>query len=56
LTVGDRPEGGPGALRAAEAKVLPKLPVRTHVSCAWLMTGTRAPGSWQLLATLPLGR
>lgn len=56
LTVGDRPEGGPRALRAAEAEVLPKLLVRTHVTCAWLMTGTRAPGSWQLLAALPLGR
>jgi hypothetical protein len=32
------------------------LPVRTHVSRAWLMTGTQAPGSWQLLAALPLGQ
>ena len=56
LTVGDRPEGGVSALRAAQAQVLPMLPVRTHVSCAWLMTGTRAPGSWQRLAAFPLGQ
>jgi hypothetical protein len=40
LTVGDCPEGGLRVLRAAEAEVLAALPVRTHVSCAWLMTGT----------------
>jgi len=56
LTVGDRPEDGIRALRAAEARVLPLLPVHTQVSRAWLMTGTRAAGSWQLLATFPLGR
>ena len=50
LTIGDRPEDGIGALRAAEAQVMPMLPVHTHVSHAWLMTGTQAPGSWQLLA------
>src|SRR5215470_12497854 len=55
LTVGDRPEGGPGVLRAAEAEVLAALPVRTHVTRAWLMTGTLAPGSWQLRAAFPLG-
>jgi 2'-5' RNA ligase len=56
LTVGDRPEGGISALHAAQAQVLPMLPVRTHVSCAWLMTGTRAPASWQRLAAFPLGQ
>lgn len=55
LTIGDRPDRGPGVLRAAEAEVLAALPVRTHVSRAWLMTGTQAPGSWQLRATFPLG-
>jgi hypothetical protein len=55
LTVGDCPDGGPGVLRTAEAEVLAALPVRTHVSRAWLMTGTQAPGSWQLRATFPLG-
>lgn len=54
LTIGDRPAGGPGALRAAEAEVLAELPVRAHVSCAWLMTGSHAPGSWQPIAELPL--
>jgi hypothetical protein len=56
LTVGDRPEGGISALRAAEAQVLPMLPVRTRVSRAWLMTGTQAPASWQRLAAFPLGQ
>jgi 2'-5' RNA ligase len=56
LTIGDRPAGGPGALRAAEAEVVPKLPVRAHVSCAWLMTGSQAPGSWHPIAELPLAQ
>ena len=56
LTVGDRPDGGISALRAAEAQVLLMLPVCTRVSRAWLMTGTRAPGSWQRLAAFPLGQ
>jgi 2'-5' RNA ligase len=55
LTIGDRPEGGPGVLRAAEAEVLPTLPVHTQVSHAWLMTGTQARDSWQLRATFALG-
>ncbi len=56
LTVGDRPAGGVGALRAAEAEVLPMLPVHSRVGEAWLMTGARSPASWTLLARLPLGR
>jgi 2'-5' RNA ligase superfamily len=55
LTVGDRPDDGLASLRAAEAAVLPTLPVHTQVRHAWLMTGTRAPDSWQLRATFPLG-
>jgi 2'-5' RNA ligase len=55
LTIGDRPDGGPAALRAAETEVRPALPVRTYVGCAWLMTGTQAPGSWHTIADLPLG-
>ena len=54
LTVGDRPAGGVAELRAAEADVLGALPVRTRISRAWLMTGTREPGSWQAVAELPL--
>jgi hypothetical protein len=55
LAIGDRPPGGPGALEAAEAEVTAALPVRTHVSCAWLMTGTQAAASWRVAAELPLG-
>src|SRR5262249_34354813 len=45
LTIGDRPEGGPGVLRAAAAEVLPAPPGRTHGSRARLMAGRQAPGS-----------
>jgi 2'-5' RNA ligase len=55
LTIGDRPPGGPAELAAAEAHVKPALPVRTHVSRAWLMTGAQAAGSWRVAAELPLG-
>lgn len=54
LTVGDRPPGGVADLRAAEAEVVTALPVRTRVSRAWLMTGTREPDSWHTVAELPL--
>jgi len=54
LTVGDRPLGGATDLRAAEAELLPALPVRAHVSRVWLMTGATAPGSWRAVAELPL--
>ena len=53
LTIGSH--GGADALRAAEAAVGPALPVRTLVRRAWLMTGTQAPGSWRVIAELPLG-
>ena len=51
---GDRPAGGGADLRAAEAAVLPQLPVRARVSHVWLMAGSAAPGSWHTLAELPL--
>ncbi len=54
LTVGDRPAGGVADLRAAEAEVLPALPVAAHVSRVWLMTGADAPDSWRTVAELPL--
>lgn len=54
LTVGDRPAGGVADLRAAEAAVLPRLPVRARVSRVWLMAGSAALGSWHTLAELPL--
>lgn len=54
LTIGDQPPGGIADLRAAEADVLTALPVRTRVGRAWLMTGSREPGSWHTVAELPL--
>jgi len=54
LTIGDGPPGGVADLRAAEADVLTALPVRTRVSRAWLMTGSREPDSWRTLTELPL--
>ena len=53
LTIGNGPDGGSAALRAAE--VTPFLPVRTQVRHAWLMTGTQALASWRVVAELPLG-
>jgi 2'-5' RNA ligase superfamily len=54
LTVGERPPGGVEALRAAEAAVLPQLPVRARASRVWLMAGSATRGSWHTLAELPL--
>ncbi len=54
LTIGDRPVGGPRALDAAEADVTPALPVRVHVTHAWLMTGSQAVASWRIAARFPL--
>ena len=55
LTVGERPAGGVAELRAAEAAVRPRLPVRAQVSRVWLMAGSLSPGSWRTLAEFPLG-
>ena len=41
LTIGARPPGGPAVLEAAGLTCGHALPVRTFVSRAWLMTGTR---------------
>jgi hypothetical protein len=54
LTVGDRPADGAAELQAAEAEVLPGLPVSARVSRVWLMTGSPAPDSWRVAAELPL--
>jgi 2'-5' RNA ligase superfamily len=54
LTVGDRPSGGIAELRAAEAEVLPLLPLSARVSRVWLMTGGAEPGSWRTEAEFPL--
>jgi 2'-5' RNA ligase len=41
-------------LRAAAAQVAAGPPVRATVRSAWLMTGSREPGSWTSVADLPL--
>jgi hypothetical protein len=53
LTVGhDVPEH---RLREAEAKLLPRLPIHTHVTAASLWCGSDAPASWHQVAAFPLG-
>jgi 2'-5' RNA ligase superfamily len=54
LTIGERPAGGVAELRAAEAAVVPLLPVRSRVDRVWLMAGSAVPGSWRTLTELPL--
>jgi len=54
LTVGHAPLAGLGDLRAAESGLRPMLPIRATVTRAWLMAGRAAPGSWHLVAELPL--
>jgi len=53
-SVGQAPQAGLGDLRAAEAGLRPMLPIRARVTRAWLMAGRAAPGSWHLMAELPL--
>jgi hypothetical protein len=55
LTVGNRPAGGSAELRAAEAEVAAALPIAARISQVHLMAGSTAPGSWRVLAELPLG-
>ena len=54
LTIGDQAGDGAAALRAAETDIRRHLPIRARITQAWLMTGTTAPGSWQVAAELPL--
>jgi 2'-5' RNA ligase len=54
LTVGYREADGVAGLRGAEAEILGALPVRARINRAWLMTGSREPGSWHAVAELPL--
>ena len=54
LTVGDRPPGGAADLRAAEADLLPALPVSARISRVWLMCGASTPDSWRTVAEFPL--
>ena len=55
LTVSDRPPGGAAELRAAEADLLPALPVSVNISRVWLMCGAATPDSWRTVAEFPLG-
>ncbi|RYU09737.1 2'-5' RNA ligase family protein [Nocardioides iriomotensis] len=63
LTVGHAPLGTPDDLRAAEAAVLPLLPVRTTVDHVSVLAGREtdptdaatAAEPWRLVAELPLG-
>lgn len=53
LTVGqDQPES---ALESACRAIEPRLPFAAHVSKAVLMQGSLEPGSWRVVADLPLG-
>jgi hypothetical protein len=54
LTVGNRPAGGSAELRAAEAEMAPALPIAARIGQVHLMAGSTAPGSWRVLAELPL--
>ncbi|WP_456788409.1 2'-5' RNA ligase family protein [Cellulomonas sp. P5_C5] len=55
LTVGERRLGDLDTLRAAEADVVPALPVAATVREALLVAGSDAPSSWRTVARLPLG-
>jgi 2'-5' RNA ligase len=55
LTIGDTPCGSVAALRAAEAEVARRLPIRARIDHALLIAGTDAPDSWRTLAKLPFG-
>ena len=60
LTVGHAPLGTPEDLRAAEAALLPMLPVRTTVDHVSVLAGRETDPAdtsepWRLVAELPLG-
>ena len=54
LTVGYRRHASLDALRAAEARIVPRLPVAARVDRLHLLAGSRAPDSWRVVAELPL--
>lgn len=54
LTVGEARMGSPAALRAAEAEIAPRLPLRTRIAEAVLITGRLEPDGWTLAARMPL--
>ncbi|WP_161962449.1 2'-5' RNA ligase family protein [Nocardioides speluncae] len=55
LTVGVAGHGTTEQLRAAEAEIRGRLPVRATIEHALLIAGTDRPNSWHTVATLPLG-
>ena len=54
LTIGGPLPGAQAELRAAEAEVLPKLPLGAVVGRVLVMAGTREPGSWRTIRELSL--
>ena len=54
LTIGYRRHASLEALRAAEVEVRARLPVVGRVDRLQLMAGSRAAGSWRVVAELPL--
>jgi 2'-5' RNA ligase len=55
LTVAERVLADDARMRVAEASVRERLPVRAHVGSVALIAGRRAPDSWSVIATVPLG-
>jgi hypothetical protein len=51
LTIGDRPARGTAGSRGRSAA---RPAGRARIGRVWLMTGTTAPGSWHVMAELPL--
>lgn len=54
LTIGDK--APVEALRAAAEAVEPHLPIEAYIRTALVMQGSDAPGSWQTVTELSLGR
>ncbi|MFC5060594.1 2'-5' RNA ligase family protein [Actinomycetospora atypica] len=54
LTVGYSSHAPVAALRAAEAEIVPLLPITARVGALHLMAGSRDPDSWRVVAELPL--
>jgi hypothetical protein len=54
LTVGYRSHASFEALRAAEAQIVPRLPVVARTERVHLLAGSRTSDSWRVVAELPL--
>ena len=55
LTVAERGLADDTEMRAAEASVRERLPIHASVRSVALIAGSRAPDSWSVVATVPLG-